>query len=521
MGIVFGIHAITYAQEAPPRTQLHAPGAFRRLADATLPKINFWYETDRALGDVKLFGVKLVSRPDLASRRIPKRLVQAYRLAEDLGNPTLRSLFPGLLSRLESPVDTVLREANGRELTKDEADLLDLYRARQRHRRETNCHSNFAAITSKYPKTASTIGALAKFAPRGALGAIAGLSALHAWRIANDPAAIVSVEKYLEDPEYAPGEDEVTLLVESTPVPHLAIRIGDKVYSYGTEQLSASRVEQYLLAEELQQWAKDNQTWPKVEEVGSVTGAFMGLKSGPLARSVQAVTLKIGREKVIALKRKLEASRGKSYDNRTLVNDCSTMICREIGLWNPLVDPAPGLVVTTLSAQRGFNPSVRRVFQIDRRNDGRGTTNAYRNAFINYLEGLAHVYSLGINLPQRIAVELKGDEGRQWWPKDAEHVFAEYRRDAENAVLLDARVDMFTRRALALGKIRTAESFPKQRTTFLNVWDKYMNDELAKIDFEEASPDAEFKEILFHRYKREAFRVARARILFYLDRTRN
>jgi hypothetical protein len=55
---------------------------------------------------------------------------------------------------------------------------------------------------------------------------------------------------YMNDARYQLGPTQIQLLNESVPFPHTAIRMGDKVYSYGYTHLNVRPVSQYLMNKE-------------------------------------------------------------------------------------------------------------------------------------------------------------------------------------------------------------------------------------------------------------------------------
>src|SRR5690606_37073798 len=46
--------------------------------------------------------------------------------------------------------------------------------------------------------------------------------------------SMIGDEEFLAAPKYIPDSEQVQLMVDMVPFPHLAIRIGNEIYSYGT-----------------------------------------------------------------------------------------------------------------------------------------------------------------------------------------------------------------------------------------------------------------------------------------------
>jgi hypothetical protein len=533
--------------EHPTTWRGRAQSLGRFLWESTLPNFNFRYENEPlALKHVSLFGRVPFEGTSLERFSIPTPALKAYRLLEDVGLPTLRTLkvlfLPGMPVRLESKVDRLLREGVKRDLSEEELSKLEKYGQRERFERHR------AAVTHQKPcakwmgRLSTGVGAAGTWAFRG----VAALSALHATRMLADAGSTPSIDEYLKNPRYAPKPDEIQFWSETTP-PHLAVRVRDKVYSYGVSHLTATTPEEYLRTRELgairlrilELYANEDTLDPETREElhrlfpkedfvleaddgahRDSSGRFLDwaalrLGADKLERSIQVVSRRIGEKEVDRLRRKLEMLRGVEYANETMVNDCATMVCRETGLWNPLRDSLPGTLITTLSAQRVLDPSITDVFEIEADAPHKRKRHIIRNAYINYLEGSLGVSSSWYNLPARAVFDFtKKEKDRQWWTPVGQQVLAEYKTESEKENANDGRVILFKRRARQIAAL-TAESkdVREAKEAFLEVIKDHFDAEIAHAKEIEEFPQAEQKEVLMAKYRLEFLESARSEIL--------
>ncbi len=182
---------------------------------------------------------------------------------------------------------------------------------------------------------------------------------------------IASTEEILEPL----ADDEIQLIDETLPFPHLAIRIGDRVYSYGTNQVSITPARIYL----------DSRFASEIE----------GKRPGWLARNraVHVATLKLDPSEVSALRRHLELQNGKIYRNLTLINDCSTMIVRAIESHTSVrigkaIDPSPTAVMASFAYRKAAGDPIVKKVQLVRTDPNVPDAVLYaRAAWIGILEG--------------------------------------------------------------------------------------------------------------------------------------
>lgn len=235
--------------------------------------------------------------------------------------------------------------------------------------------------------------------------------------------AIIGDEEFLSLPAFSPDSEQVQLVVDMVPFPHLAIRIGNEIYSYGTTHLSKMSDSEYVRARKLREVnfdiGKPREEKPIQIDTGSKRrlsydgfAKFIektGLDKLPL--SVQVVTLNLGRNETMRVRAELERSLGKRYINETGVNDCATMVMRVLNMENQLVDASPSQVLMWFTMQKRMGSdvveSVKTVMIEDQEHPGR---HLYRNAAINYLESFYFARLFVMNQAHRFYIDAQYPE---------------------------------------------------------------------------------------------------------------
>lgn len=176
-----------------------------------------------------------------------------------------------------------------------------------------------------------------------------------------------TLESLVTDEKYKTSDSEIQIINETVPLPHLAIRIGDRVYSYGQEFMTANNVIDYF-------------------ESNYQNGANSDL----LAPATQVVTYSLSRPEVERLTKFLEAQHGKRYENVTGVNDCASMCVAALKANTSLDDEilnafhfSPSIAILKLMA----NPKCKNAFTLNfSANKKHDDLRLARNAWINFVE---------------------------------------------------------------------------------------------------------------------------------------
>jgi hypothetical protein len=207
--------------------------------------------------------------------------------------------------------------------------------------------------------------------------------------------ATQSEQNFVDANEYIADQDKgdlrVEIISETTPFPHVALRIGRRVYSYGVDRLSVSTVAEYFN--------------PKMQPDGTW-----------IPRVVQSIELNLTAEQVSKLKDDLESRRANVYHNITFVNDCATMIARALKRNNIIdipvvVDASPAAMIQYLSVLKiKGDKRIGEFRQVQVGGEKSAKTMTARNFYINAVEARIWKTSFYLNLPMRMMMDQVYDE---------------------------------------------------------------------------------------------------------------
>lgn len=231
---------------------------------------------------------------------------------------------------------------------------------------------------------------------------------------------IISAQEYRTNPIYRIQDDEVRIITDVVPFPHLAIQIGDQIYSYGQTHVSSSTLFEYLQLREVTQAQE-----PEEEQVSTITNSFQvddlmrWTRLNRLPRSVQIITLKVTPDERDSLKRYFELQVGKRYQNTTFVNDCATMVVRGLEAhssinfcgFSQLIDASPSQLTMNFAAMKVFNPSrVGEIYLVYTDDEAIGLGHSIRNAYINIVESNLFIEYFFLNQLHRLFVDIRYSE---------------------------------------------------------------------------------------------------------------
>lgn len=178
------------------------------------------------------------------------------------------------------------------------------------------------------------------------------------------------------------SKKKIDLLFETTPFPHLAVRIDNHVYSYGVQRLNIVSVDQYF--------EKNN---PNAKTDGSFDYIYSSLSQ--LSRVTNFVEIELPLVEVQAFQRKMRASQGNFYRNATWVNDCASMLnfnLEETTSFNIpsaiMIDTSPSLFYAYLALKKQSGDRRIKAFgQIHENEETMSSfTNSFRNLWIHSME---------------------------------------------------------------------------------------------------------------------------------------
>lgn len=318
----------------------------------------------------------------------------------------------------------------------------------------------------------------------------------HAVHLENTP--IVSYESFANKPRYKLEKNQIRIMNENVPFPHLAIQIGDKVYSYGQTHMSVTSTFEYLQSKKIMDAKTDylekhpNKMTEETKKsfsskVGGealkfLTDDLLEMQNWP--RSLEATTINLSDEAVRNLKRDLELNLAKRYRNNTLVLDCASMIV--IALKNAtnikipsIIDPSPSSVMmylsslNTLGLKNSENQSlIEESFILAIDSPEKENLHLYRDSYINIMEGKLFLNVFPIVLVHRLYLELRyGEENFQYWDPEVINVMREWQSEIDFDIhngKWKTQFEYFEKKSLAPGSQEELKHFKKGLSQFVD-----------------------------------------------------
>ncbi len=224
----------------------------------------------------------------------------------------------------------------------------------------------------------------------------------------------VFLQNFLREDQFLLKGGDIQILNDVVPFPHTAIRIGNKVYSYGQTHLYVKTVEEYLKLRTIKR-EKGEIDFSKLSTLNGLI-EFSGLND--LSQSLQVVTIHLSIKERNALKRYLEMQTAKRYLNITFVNDCTTMAVRALSLntglkFNPLIDASPSQFLMSLSLKKMAGDKRIGSFYLlllDQKESF--LKHQLRDTYINMIESKIFIELALLNWPWRFFVDLFYDKNK-------------------------------------------------------------------------------------------------------------
>jgi len=323
---------------------------------------------------------------------------------------------------------------------------------------------------------------------------------------------MVDVNTYLNDPGMRPQDSQVQLIVDVVPFPHMAIRNGDKIYSYGVSHMTVRPVTTYMRADEInkiyaEQFKETDTRGPIKRIIGKLVD---------LPRSAQVITLNLTPQERHRLKRDLEMSTGMHYHNNTMVNDCATMVFRALRKdtsvsVSPLIDSFPSEIAMYFSMLKSAGSSqVGPIYQVA---IGRSEAPVYhliRNTYINMIEAKMMVAMIPYNEVSRIWMEVVyGSEGFQYRDPLVQVEINSWRDDVRSYMESKAQIQTFRMKVARFAREGTQAS----RAELAGVIQDYFQGQLLEARQIVSQPDTDFKDVILNQYRIELLEQERAQLL--------
>lgn len=323
-----------------------------------------------------------------------------------------------------------------------------------------------------------------------------------------------TLNAYVDSPnEDADGNPTVQLLVETTPFPHTALRIGDKVYSYGVDYMTSRGFTEYVLSA-----PPDTKSGEPGKENFLTRLTDTGSKA--MARAIRVTDLNLTPEQVNKLRRELEMNTGKAYDNRTLVNDCATMIKRALEANSDIripgvIDPLPSVSSAYLSMRKALGDTQVGTTKMVTQAENLKTFTLARNAYIAMMEGKIALATAPFNLPVRGYMEIfKKDEDLQFHTPEVKAEITKWqvetrenlRKDIDEALGGPNFVEHLRSQPESASRAKLAET---AKRLLESIFQRNLEEAKEILDF----PRAEFQDIIIATEKVETLERIRATLL--------
>lgn len=240
--------------------------------------------------------------------------------------------------------------------------------------------------------------------------AIASLFAIHT---AGNVATMAQTQDVILDPESSLmsslplKNDQIQVLNETVPFPHIAIRIGNMVYSHGVHHLSQTPVDEYMQSERL----KEN----------APAKGLLGIsqKLGVLKRNIDTVILNLDEKTVLGIRDQLLKETNKEYNNKTFVNSCASMTVRVlvsqgVDINQGVLDASPSILLSYLSLEalagrknKEGLPLVAGIYTLQYTKNRNPENHSFRNLVIRQIEAAVQLqlYSLPLNMLERTQID--------------------------------------------------------------------------------------------------------------------
>ena len=297
--------------------------------------------------------------------------------------------------------------------------------------------------------------------------------AIHAHQMTRG--GLKTVDQFLADPQSLRG-NSVYLLMDTVPLPHLAIYINNRIYTYGQTHITVRDPISYFKERQIQAILKERgmlateEVAEKNQESADRSSGAVGAGVGKvfqwtgldkLPQSMEVVTLKLSSEELDRLNRELETHRAKRYENYTMVNDCATMLLRALSenTWMSsmrLIDASPSQIMMALSAKKAAGETrIGDIFQITIEEHDQPYKHLARNLWINAMESKLFINFFWINQSHRLILEMKTGNELQSRDQATEDVIQrEWEKDALAELKADLQIALFEDQVSQIAKVK-------------------------------------------------------------------
>jgi hypothetical protein len=268
-------------------------------------------------------------------------------------------------------------------------------------------------------------------------------------QIALDP--MIPMSQYLNSEKTPLARNEIQILSQTTPFPHVSIRIGGWIYSYGQTHLYRSTPENYFRN-------------PSPSILGLTRTTEESFRSGSLAPIEEVFQVTLPQAEVDRLEKDLLNHLGAAYRNQTHVMDCSSMIAltlrKNTSLFVPkFLDASPFLTESTLRFHQLFlKAGAIKSFLVTNTQGDPISQPALRNSVLHFLDARLYIYAPIFTFLLRSYTELTDSI----WPlqefdDQTKAVLSEFSNRAKQAVQEDIDIIRFNSRVKTVSERGNAQ----------------------------------------------------------------
>jgi hypothetical protein len=291
---------------------------------------------------------------------------------------------------------------------------------------------------------------------------------------------------------------EVDILVDLSVLPHLAVQIDGKVYSYGQANNSTPTVGQY----------------------------FGALKEANAPTNVQVVRLNLSLAEKSRLKRELELSAFKEYLNITGINDCASMIAQALKRNTDVEIPrfisaSPSQFVMYLSLLKSLNlknteglPLVAKEFQVSAAPfSGAKALQTARGIYMNQIESNFLISNAAFFVGGRILLDAThAEKDLQWISPEAKTLLDQWQAQSREQVLSDPQIKFIVSKMEELRNGPRGSDRDRSIAALRRYSQIHIGARIAQIENQVESPDIDVIEILKSDARLQALKEIRSQI---------
>ena len=241
---------------------------------------------------------------------------------------------------------------------------------------------------------------------------------------------LTSFEKFVTAKEYVLQDNQVQILIDDVPFPHLGLRIGSHVYSYGQTHMTKREMGVYFDNEKYVEMLKemypeefkalsseqiefdDSFDYSSVQLGNAQEWLFEKTGLNSLPKTLTAININLKPEEYTRLKNYLESHRAHRYKNLTGINDCASMIAKALKKntdldFNQLIDASPGQIGYALSLMKmAGDKRVGDFYQVSMDSKQNDLKLLSRNTYIHMMESKLFIHYFLFNQTIRSFMEL-------------------------------------------------------------------------------------------------------------------